>query len=141
MTRCGSHATSDYCTTVLRACLIHSSRINLASSHLFASPVMSIAVTDAGMMAIAADGSIALWPLVSAEEGASRTSDTEVDVLFIPGSRSALSRVLLRMSQLLVVYDSGLARLWDVETTKLQKTLDHTGAADILAHMDGGTEV
>ena len=102
---------------------------------------MSLATTAAGMMAIAADGSIALWPLATTEEGAPRDSDTEVDVLFIPGSRSALSRVLLRRFQLLVVYDSGLARLWDVENAKLQKTLDHSGAADILAHMDGWTEV
>ena len=92
-------------------------------------------------MAIAADGSIALWPLSSVEEGASRGPDTDVEVGLIPGSRSPLSRGLLRRSQLLILYDSGLARLWDVESGKMQKTLDHAGVADILAHMDGWTEV
>ena len=59
----------------------------------------------------------------------------------LPGSRSPLERLYLRQNQLLLVYAHGLARLWDLEAQGMQKTMDHSGVASLLTHMDGWTEM
>ena len=58
-----------------------------------------------------------------------------------PASRSPLERLYLRQRQILLVYAHGLARLWDLDSGTMQKSMDHSGVVSLLSHMDGWTEM
>lgn len=58
-------------------------------------------------------------------------------IVAIPAASTPLISMMLRASQLLLFYENGSSRLWDIDAGQMQKSLSAAEAKEIVARMDG----
>lgn len=101
---------------------------------VFVSPVASIVFLqdprigrlNASLASISANCTTAFVPI----------DDSNSSILTIVGSHSPLEKLCIRRDEVLVLYQSGLARLWDAVSGELRRSINRATATSLLSDQE-----